>query len=79
MNSSMREDFADALTSDPGVEGSDYVALVIEWDDEEDEVTHVEYRLPPRAPSSGKIATVVGALVALALATWAVHRLRATA
>lgn len=66
----------------PGLEGPDYVALVIEWGDDEEAVTSVSARaLDSSAPSAmmmkRKIATVVGALSAIALATWGLRRLRA--
>jgi hypothetical protein len=65
----------------PGLEGPDYVALVIEWGDDEEAVTTVSARaLDPGSPSSvmkRKIATLVGALSAIALATWGLRRLRA--
>jgi hypothetical protein len=72
---------------DSAIEGADYVALVIEWDNDIDltfvgladdgpdapaYLTHV----PRRAPSlSRTIATVVGALGVLALASWGMRRL----
>jgi hypothetical protein len=65
----------------PGLAGPDYVTLVIEWNDEE-EITAVSAIAP--APTTSmtvgrKIATVLGALVALTLATWGLRRLRAVA
>ena len=71
MNSpSMHED-------DPGLEGPDYVTLVIEWDEGVDAATFVSAEEPDRAPSTGRtLATVVGALAAIALATWGMRRLR---
>jgi hypothetical protein len=63
----------------PGLEGPDYVALVIEWNDVEDDasvrVTHTE-------PASSRgtlrtIAAVLGALGALLFAAWGIRRLRA--
>ena len=62
----------------PGLEGPDYVALVIEWDD--DDATAVRAQAPAPsaiAPSARKIATIVSALGAIALATWGIRRLRA--
>lgn len=58
------------------------MALVIEWGDDEEAVTSVSARaLDSSAPSAmmmkRKIATVVGALSAIALATWGLRRLRA--
>jgi len=67
---------------DPGLEGPDYLALVIEWDD--DVATLVRAKAPDRAPTTRpaptarqKIATVLGALAAIAVATWGIHHLRA--
>jgi hypothetical protein len=52
------------------------LALVIEWD--EDEVTAVIDTMPsPIAASARTLAAAVGALVAIAFATWGIHRLRA--
>jgi hypothetical protein len=62
----------------PGLDGPDYVTLVIEWDEGADEPTMVSSKQPALSSSRGrKIATAVGALVALALATWGIRRLRA--
>jgi hypothetical protein len=62
----------------PSLDGPDYVALVIEWDQLDDQITKVS-RPPSRTPKAllqvgGVIA---GALGALALAAWGIHRLRA--
>lgn len=58
--------------------GPDYVALVIEWDDLEDKVTEVLDRpalaTAPRVLK--KVAIGAGALAALLLARWGIHRLR---
>jgi hypothetical protein len=72
---------------DPGLDGPDYVALVIEWEDQEwedqewedqDEVTAVMSSPEPDREGMGrKVATMLGALGALALATWGLRRLRA--
>jgi hypothetical protein len=82
MNSSHSPEVED----DPGLEGPDYVALVIEWNDD-DTVTNVSAR--PLGPSTWRassdrsamlarnIATVLGALGAIALTTWGLRRLRA--
>jgi hypothetical protein len=63
----------------PGLEGPDYVALVIEWNDEDDrsdtQVTHSEPTYPHGTIRT--IAAVVGALGALLLAAWGIRRLRA--
>jgi hypothetical protein len=58
----------------PGLEGPDYVALVIEWE-EADAATLVRNREPRRA-MGGKIVGIIGALLALGVATWGLHRLR---
>jgi hypothetical protein len=62
----------------PGLEGPDYVALVIEWNDEEDDST-ARITASESAYSRGRIRTiaaVVGALGALLLAAWGIRRLR---
>jgi hypothetical protein len=51
------------------------VALVIEWDDEDNAATLVRTEVPRRAPANRTIATIVGALGAIALATWGLRRL----
>lgn len=72
----------------PGLDGPDYVALVIEWTDLADDpddpdnvasVVSSEMVLEPRpAALTGRaIAAALGALGALALAVWGIHRLRA--
>lgn len=66
----------DMREESPGLDGPDYVALVIEWDDEADAATIVRPREHKLAPVNRKIAAVVGALVAIGLATWGLHRLR---
>lgn len=61
----------------PQETGPDYVALVIEWDDAENDVTQVVERHPVAAsPDLKKVAIGAGALAALLLARWGVHRLR---
>jgi hypothetical protein len=65
----------------PGLEGPDYVALIIEWNDDDAAVTlagsEPDSELT-RHPSTGRtIAAVMGALGALALAAWGLRRLRA--
>ena len=66
----------------PGLEGPDYVTLVIEWDEDSDAATLVSAEEPSRrsSPASMKrtIATVVGALAAIAFATWGIRHLRAS-
>jgi hypothetical protein len=61
----------------PGLEGPDYVALVIEWNDEDDSSMRVPRAEPtyPRA-TFRTIAAVVGALGALLFAAWGIRRLR---
>lgn len=52
------------------------MALVIEWDDEDNATTLVSTKVPSRAPAKNRtIATIVGALGALALTTWGLRRL----
>jgi hypothetical protein len=63
---------------DPGLDGPDYVTLVIEWNDA-GEITAVSAIEPDPGTSATlgrKIFTVLGALVALAFATWGLRRLR---
>lgn len=65
---------------EPGETGPDYVALVIEWEDMEDEVTVVTARPMNKLPASSTLLSVVigaGAIGALLLARWGIHRLRA--
>jgi hypothetical protein len=64
--------------ADPELEGPDYVALVIEWNDEEDNSAAL-VTSPEPAHLRGTIRTiaaVVGALGALILAAWGIRRLR---
>jgi hypothetical protein len=67
---------------DPGLDGPDYVTLVIEWDEGSDVATLVSARdaLDPSTTrwNARTIATVVGALAAFAFATWGIRRLRAS-
>jgi hypothetical protein len=65
----------------PGLDGPDYVALVIDWDelaetieDEDAEVTNVEQQ--PRFHRLRLVAATLGALGVLGLAAWGVHRIR---
>lgn len=62
-----------------GLDGPDYLAIMIEWDD--DVATIVRSPAPHRAlassPKSHTVATVLGVLSALAFATWGIHHLRA--
>jgi hypothetical protein len=60
------------------LDGPDYVAVVIEWDDiawNDEEPTRVSAHAS--SPLHGTTASVVGALSALALATWGLYRLHA--
>lgn len=62
----------------PAETGPDYVALVIEWDDSENDVTQVIPRSPVApSPDLKKLMMGAGALAALLVARWGVHRLRA--
>ena len=65
-----------------GLEGSEYLSLVIEWNDDDETLITDELLAelesdvePPR--SHRTIATVLGALAALGLAVWGIRRLRA--
>lgn len=58
------------------LEGADYVALVIEWEDEADVATLVRDRRPDRPAMGRTLATVVGALAAIAFASWGIRYLR---
>jgi hypothetical protein len=62
----------------PGLEGPDYVALVIEWNDEDEDSDALGSRSEPSYPRGTvrTIAAVVGALGALLLAAWGIRRLR---
>jgi hypothetical protein len=71
---------------DPGLDGPDYVSLVIEWDriadSLEDELAADQPQPPPPSPivlphPLRVVVAAAGALGALALAAWGVHRLRA--
>jgi hypothetical protein len=74
MQSNLSED-------DPGLEGPDYLALIIEWNDEDapDELVSGELAREPtrRTSTTRTIAAVLGALGAVMLAAWGFHRLRA--
>jgi hypothetical protein len=63
----------------PGIDGPDYLALIIEWDDENaDTLVGGEPVASTRRTSTSRtIAAVVGALGAVLLAAWGIHRLRA--
>jgi hypothetical protein len=62
----------------PGLEGPDYVALVIEWNDEDEDADALGSRSESTYPRGTirTIAAVVGALGALVLAAWGIRRLR---
>jgi hypothetical protein len=62
----------------PGLEGPDYVTLVIEWD-EDPGAAALESAEEPGPSSKGRtIATLLGALAAIAFATWGLRHLRAS-
>jgi hypothetical protein len=66
----------------PGLEGPDYLALIIEWDDDDEDIDAAIRRElaqePTRRTSTIRtIAAVVGALGAVFLAAWGIRRLRA--
>ena len=65
---------------DPALDGPDYLALIIEWDDaaEPTAVLIEESREAPRRKvTSRTIAAVLGALGTVMLAAWAIRRFRA--
>jgi hypothetical protein len=66
------------MYDDPGLDGPDYVTLVIEWnDDAGGVVTFESAEEPVRSSSKGRtLATVLGALAAIAFATWGIRHLR---
>ncbi len=57
--------------------GPDYLALVIEWDDEAPTMIRETAHRTPRALIQVASAALAG-LGAIALAAWGIHRLRAT-
>ncbi len=65
-----------------GLDGPDYVALVIEWDGIADDLENQNVAAVPTAPTAvvgpslATIGKVLGALGVLLLAGWGVHRLR---
>ena len=63
----------------PGIDGPDYLALIIEWDDKDaDTLAGSESPMSTRRTSTTRtIAAVLGALGAVVLAAWGIHRLRA--
>jgi hypothetical protein len=63
--------------NDPGLEGPDYVTLVIEWNEDADTGTFASVKEPVRTSSNGRtLATLLGALAAIAFATWGIRHLR---
>jgi hypothetical protein len=64
----------------PGLDGPDYLALVIEWNDEDapDALVSGELTQEPtrRSGTIRTIAAVLGALGAVMLAAWGIRRLR---
>lgn len=70
-----------SLSQDPGLDGPDYLALIIEWNDDDAADTLVTSEVAPapahRPGAARTIAAVVGALGALLLAAWGIRRLRA--
>lgn len=64
---------------DPSLEGPDYVTLVIEWNDGAGAATFARAEEPVRSSSKARtLATVLGALAAIAFATWGIRHLRAS-
>lgn len=70
--------------ADPGLEGPDYVALVIEWDEPvvveelDDAVTLETKPVRPEMPTLlSPFTKGLAAIGALAFAIWGIHRLRA--
>lgn len=69
---------------DPGLEGPDYVALVIEWDEpvvleELEDAPTLETRAvrPPMPDLLAPLAKAAAAIGAVVFALWGIHRLRA--
>jgi hypothetical protein len=60
------------------LEGADYLAVVVEWTDVADDDTTTPYGRPLRSEllHGRTLATVLGALGAIALTTWGLHRLK---
>jgi hypothetical protein len=60
------------------LEGPDYVALVIEWDDIADTIENeITEKTTQVVPQRHRLASVLAGLGVIALAAWGVHRLRA--
>jgi hypothetical protein len=67
---------------EPGLDGPDYVALVIEWDELadkiEDEIAAEPTKKIERPLRLGRLAAAgAGVLGVIGLAAWGIHRLRA--
>lgn len=67
---------------DPALDGPDYLALIIEWDDDNADPTALlieeqAREAPRRKVTFRTIAAVLGALGTVMFATWAIRRLRA--
>lgn len=62
----------------PSLEGPDYVALVIEWESPDDEITQVMTKPGWKLPTAllQVAGTVVGAVGAIALTAWGIHKMR---
>jgi hypothetical protein len=72
MNSSYTHEAA------PGLEGPDYVTLVIEWDEDAGAAALASAAEPGPSSKGGSIAILLGALAAIAFATWGIRHLRAS-
>lgn len=59
------------------LDGPDYVAVVVEWSDADDDAITTVNAQPFRAapPLDSTLVTVLGALSAIALTTWGLRRL----
>jgi hypothetical protein len=60
------------------LDGPDYVAVVVEWTDADEEAPTTTNARPfrPRPPFDRTLATVLGALGAIALTTWGLRLLK---
>ena len=74
----------EAFDEDPGIDGPDYVALVIEWpegaaapDEITDEVTRPTRRTLARERTLRIATGALGAAITVGLVAWGIHRLRA--
>lgn len=70
--------YNESFDEDPGLDGPDYVALVIDWDVTEDSIDDelADTTQPLRVPRDWtKVAAIAGAAVVVALAGWGVKRL----